>query len=170
MQGNTTPKEIAQALYTINRHAKTAPQPQHLYQIKKKAIEQLVKEKKAKRIGLHFSEHPKLSNQHSTLLIKVDDYYFHTLPTKKDFQELKHLGSIDQNYRNPQTKMSLSYAKKIIYRYIGWEQKKKNTTHQSNKQKAPNYYIPSALGKMEWPPTKSHGNRKRTTHNKQTNK
>src|SRR5699024_941504 len=64
-------RKIAQALYTINRHAKAAPKPQHLYTIKKEAIEKLLKEKKAKKIGLHFSNNPKYSNQHSTLLIKV---------------------------------------------------------------------------------------------------
>lgn len=34
-------------------------------------------------MGLHFSDHPKLSNQHSTLLVKVDDYYFHIPQLKK---------------------------------------------------------------------------------------
>ncbi|KKE79090.1 hypothetical protein DEJ64_17160 [Bacilli bacterium] len=110
-------KEIAKALFIINRHAKTAPEPKHLYYIKKETINKLLKEKKAIKMGLHFSDHPKLSNQHSTLLVKVDDYYFHIPPTKEDFKGLKHLGSLDQNYRNPQTKMSLSKAKKIVYNY-----------------------------------------------------
>ena len=118
MEKHIPVREIAKALYTVNRHAKTAPEPRHLYYIKKEAINRLLKENKAERIGLHFSEHPKLSNQHSTLLVKVDDYYFHILPTKKDFEQLRHLGSLDQNYRNPQAKMSLSQAKKIIYNYI----------------------------------------------------
>ncbi|RKQ37333.1 YkyB family protein [Oceanobacillus halophilus] len=144
--------ELAKALYTINRHAKTAPEPKHLYYIKKETISKLLKEKRANKIGLHFSDHPKFSNQHSTLLVKVDDYYFHIPPTKEDFKELKHLGSLDQNYRNPQTKMSLSKAKKIVYNYIDWKPAKKQ---QSVKRRyTSSYYTPSSLGKMEWPLTK----------------
>src|SRR5690625_5854769 len=79
--------ELAKAIYTINRHAKTAPEPQHLYHIKKETINRLLREKRAKKVGLHFSDHPKLSNQHSTSLIKVDNYYFHIPPTKEDFKE-----------------------------------------------------------------------------------
>src|SRR5690625_1904211 len=124
MSENIPLKEIARALFTVNRHAKTAPEPQHLYHIKKETINKLLKEKRAKKIGLHFSNHPKMSNQHSTILVKVDNYYFHILPEKKDFEELDHLGKLDRNYRNPRTKMSLSQAKKIIYRYINWQPKK----------------------------------------------
>ncbi|MFD1849210.1 YkyB family protein [Oceanobacillus bengalensis] len=147
--------ELAKALYTINRHAKTAPEPQHLYYIKKEAINKLLEESKAKKVGLHFSDHPKFSNQHSTLLVKVDDYYFHIPPTKDDFKELEHLGSLDQNYRNPQTKMSLSKAKKIIYNYINYKPERKQPS--TKRRYVSSYYTPSSLGKMEWPPTrKSH--------------
>src|SRR5699024_12815679 len=117
MKKNISTALLAQAIYTINRHAKTAPEPQHLYHIKKKTIERLLKEKRAKKISLHFSNRPKLSNQHSTLLVKVDDYYFHIPPRNKDFVTLKHLGESDQSYRNPQTKMTLSQAKHIVYNY-----------------------------------------------------
>ncbi|MEC5426033.1 YkyB family protein [Virgibacillus sp. C22-A2] len=147
--------DIAKALYTVNRHAKTAPEPQHLYFIKKEAINRLLSEKRAEKIGLHFSEHPKFSNQHSTLLVKVDAYYFHIPPTKQDFKELEHLGSLDQNYRNPQAKMALSQAKNVIYRYIDWKPKKKKITQ---KQYSSSYFTPSSLGKMEWPPKKTHRN------------
>lgn len=143
-------KEIAKALFIINRHAKTAPEPKHLYYIKKEAINKLLKEKKATKMGLHFSDHPKLSNQYSTLLVKVDDYFFHIPPTKEDFKELEHLGSLDQNYRNPQTKMSLSKAKKVIYTYINYKpERKQNGSYRRYKSA---YYTPSSLGKMEWPP------------------
>ena len=77
--------EIAKALYTINRHAKTAPDPKHLYFIKKEAINRLLKEKHATKVGLHFSKQPKFSNQYSTLLVRVAGYYFHIPPTKEDF-------------------------------------------------------------------------------------
>ncbi|MFC3039910.1 YkyB family protein [Virgibacillus xinjiangensis] len=147
--------EIAKALYTINRHAKTAPEPKHLYHIKKEAISRLLKEKKAEKIGLHFSDHPKFSNQHSTLLVKVADYYFHIPPAKEDIKGLKHLGSLDQSYRNPPAKMSLSQAKKAIYQYIGWKPKKEKQTRQRRSYSS-SYFTPSSLGKMEWPPTKPH--------------
>lgn len=148
--------ELAQALYSINRHAKTAPEPQHLYYLKKETITRLLKENMAKKVGLHFSDHPKFSNQHSTLLIKVDSYFFHIPPTKEDFKELEHLGSLDENYRNPQSKMSLSQAKKIVYRYIDWKPVKKYPVKQ--KRYNSSYFTPSSLGKMEWPPRKSHRN------------
>lgn len=144
MGRNISTKKIAQALYSINRHAKTAIKPQHLYYIKKETINQLLNEKRAKKIGLHFSKHPKLSNQHSTLLVKIDDYFFHILPTKEDFNNFKHLGKLDQNYRNPRTNMSLSQAKKIAYDYINYKPKMKQSTSS--------YYIPSSLGNIEWPP------------------
>jgi hypothetical protein len=145
--------ELAQALFTINRHAKTAPEPKHLYFIKKETINKLIREKRANKVGLHFSDHPKFSNQHSTLLVKVADYYFHIPPSKQDFKELEHLGSLDQNYRNPPTKMSLSKAKSIVYDYINWKPEKKQPIKQQRYTSS--YYTPSSLGKMEWPPTKS---------------
>lgn len=141
--------ELAKAIYTVNRHAKAAPKPQHLYTIKKAAIEKLLKVNKAEKIGLHFSNNPKFSNQYSTLLVKVADYYFHLPPSKEDFKNLTHLGSLDENYRNPKTKMSLSAAKKIIYEYINWKPSK-----QTKNKRVSSYYTPSSLGKMEWPPTK----------------
>ncbi|MFC7321388.1 YkyB family protein [Halobacillus campisalis] len=116
-------RELAESLFIVNRHAKTAPQPKHLYDIKKEAISKLLKENKAKKIGLHFSERPKYSKQHSTLLIEVGGYYFHVPAEKKDFDQLEHLGNIDQAYRNPKPKLSLSRAKKILYSYLGWNAK-----------------------------------------------
>ncbi|MFD1361515.1 YkyB family protein [Lentibacillus salinarum] len=147
--------ELAKALFTINRHAKTAPEPKHLYFIKKESINRLLKEKRAEKIGLHFSNHPRFSNQHSTLLVKVDKYFFHIPPTKDDFKELEHLGELDQNYRNPPTKMSLSQAKKIVYRYIDWQPPKKQKQIPSKKKYRSSYFTPSSLGKMEWPPSKT---------------
>jgi len=143
-------QNIAQAIYTINRHAKTALEPQHLYTLKKETIYKLLKEKRAEKIGLHFSKPTKYSNQSSTLLVKINNYYFHLPPTKNDFKELKHLGSLDQSYRNPHVKMSLSKAKKIIYQYLNWHPKKRT------QQRPSSYYIPSSLGRqMKWPPTRS---------------
>lgn len=150
----TSVQELARAIYTINRHAKTAPEPRHLYQIKKDAIHKLIKEQRAVKVGLHFSDHPKFSNQHSTLLVKVDNFYFHIPPSKEDFKELEHLGSLDQNFRNPQVKMSLSQAKRIVYKYIDW--KPEENRHAKQKKYRSPYYIPSPLGQFEWPSKKSH--------------
>lgn len=148
-------QNLAEAIYTVNRHAKTASEPQHLYFLKKETINRLLKEKRAEKIGLHFSDRPRLSNQHSTLLVKVSNYYFHILPTKNDFKELEHLGSLNQSYRNPRSKMSLSKAKRIIYEYIDWRPNKKQR-HSVNQHKYSSYYTPSSLGKLEWPPSKTH--------------
>ena len=41
-------ENIARAIYTINRHAKTAPKPQHLYYLKNEAIKKLLAKNKAK--------------------------------------------------------------------------------------------------------------------------
>ncbi|UOQ43228.1 hypothetical protein MUN89_14960 [Halobacillus salinarum] len=120
-------RELAESLFIVNRHAKTAPEPKHLYDIKKHTIEKLLQEDRARKVGLHFSDHPKLSQQHSTLLIEIAGYYFHVPASKKDFDELKHLGRIDHSYRNPKPKLSLSKAKKTLYRYLNWE----HPTHQS---------------------------------------
>ncbi|MRG85581.1 YkyB family protein [Salinibacillus xinjiangensis] len=128
-------KQIAEAISVVNRHAKAAPDPRHLYSIKQKAIQRLFSEKKAKKIGLHYSNHPKFSQQHSTLLIKVDDYYFHLPPKREDFKQLKHLGSLDDSYRNPKPQLNLKNAKTILYNYIGWKPKenKKSRSYSYNR-------------------------------------
>lgn len=141
--------DVARAIFIVNRHAKAALKPRHLYTIKKKAIHQLIKEGKAKKVGLHFSDNPKKSRQHSILLVKVANYYFHLPPKKEDFKNLEHLGMLDRNYRNPNTRMSLSEAKRIIYRYINWKPKK----HQHSKYSSP-YYTPSSLGQTNWHPSR----------------
>ncbi|WP_281975117.1 YkyB family protein [Halobacillus litoralis] len=118
-------RELAESLFIVNRHAKTAPEPKHLYDIKKHTIDKLLTEKRAKKVGLHFSDHPKYSQQHSTLLIEIGGYYFHIPADKQDFQQLKHLGKVDQFYRNPKPKLSLSRAKRTLYQFLNWKQPKK---------------------------------------------
>ncbi|MBM7704682.1 YkyB family protein [Metabacillus iocasae] len=111
--------EIAQAIFTVNRHAKSAPDPKELYNLKKVALEQLILEGKAKKEGLHFSSNPGNSRQRSDVLVKVDNYYFHMPPKKEDFKLLPHLGHLNHSYRNPKTHMSLSQAKRVLTKYIG---------------------------------------------------
>ncbi|NNV05186.1 YkyB family protein [Geobacillus sp. C56-T2] len=110
---------IAKAIFTVNRHAKTALNPSFLYLLKKKAIEKLLAEGKAKKVGLHFSRNPKYSQQQSDVLVAVGDYYFHIPPTKQDFAVLPHLGALNDSYRNPPARMPLSEAKAILIAYTG---------------------------------------------------
>ncbi|WP_440895162.1 YkyB family protein [Amphibacillus sp. Q70] len=137
--------EIAKAIFIINRHAKTALNPNELYSMKKQAIEKLLNEEQARKIGLHFSKRPKLSKQHSTVLVQVDNYYFHIPPNKQDFKNVKHLGELDQNYRNPKTIMSLTQARRIICQYLNIPFRKR----QKKEQKT-SYYTPSSLGKWNY--------------------
>ncbi|GEM01204.1 YkyB-like protein [Halolactibacillus halophilus] len=135
--------EIAQALFVINRHAKTAIDPKELYGLKKQTIDQLLKTNQAKKIGLQYSNRPKLSCQHSTLLVKVGQYFFHIPPTKQDFKTFEHLGELDQNYRNPQVRLSLKQAKRILNIYLGIKE-----PSQSSKKKST--YMPSLLGRWNY--------------------
>lgn len=139
--------EIAKAIYTVNRHAKAALKPQHLYSIKQRAIDHLLSKNLAEKLGLHFTNSPKNSNQHSMLLVKVDEYYFHIPPTKEDFKELKHLGNLDESFRNKRVRMSLSEAKTLLYDYLDWQPEEKQSRRGQYRS---NYYTPSSLGK--WPP------------------
>lgn len=142
-------ENIARAIYTINRHAKTAPKPQHLYYLKNEAIKKLLAKNKAKKVGLQFSNRPKLSHQHSMLLIQVGSYYFHTIPNKKDFKNLPHLGHIDHSHHNPPVQMSLNQAKRIIYDYIDYRPKHRPKKRTHLRSYSP-YYIPSSLGQNSW--------------------
>lgn len=74
--------QIAQAIFTINKHAKTAPDNRFLYMLKKQAIQKLIEQKQAKKIGLHFVERPRNSQQQSSVLIACGDYYFLLYPKK----------------------------------------------------------------------------------------
>ncbi|MGY4111230.1 YkyB family protein [Aeribacillus sp. SP014] len=116
-----TPENIARAIYVVNRHAKTAPNPKYLYYLKKKALQKLIAEGKATKKGLHYSKNPKLSKQQSDVLVSAGNYYFHMPPTKEDFQNLPHLGSLNNSYRNPKTNLSLSKAKNLLEYYIGMD-------------------------------------------------
>ena len=118
-----TVENLSKAVYTVNRHAKTAPNPKYLYLLKKRALQKLVKEGKGKKIGLHFSKNPRFSQQQSDVLISIGDYYFHMPPTKEDFEHLPHLGTLNQSYRNPKAQMSLTKAKHLLQEYVGMKEK-----------------------------------------------
>lgn len=135
--------DVAQALFVINRHAKTAIDPKELYGLKKQTIDQLLKTKQAKKMGLQYSKRPKLSHQHSTLLVKVGQYFFHIPPTKQDFKTFEHLGELDQNYRNPPVRMSLKQSKRILNNYLG-------INEPSHPSKNKSSYMPSLLGRWNY--------------------
>ncbi len=115
-------RRIAVAIYTVNRHAKTAPDNKDLYTLKKLALDKLIQAGHATKIGLHFVENPKLSKQHSTTLVRCCDFLFHMIPAKNDFDTLPHLGHQDQTSRNPQERMSLRAARDTLSKYIGTPQ------------------------------------------------
>ncbi|MFD1862307.1 YkyB family protein [Planococcus chinensis] len=119
--------EIAQAIFTVNRHAKTAPDNQYLYALKKEALSAMIIHNRAQKIGLHFSKNPRKSQQQSSVLVKCGNYYFHMLPKKEDFEQLEHLGQLDESYRNPPSRMNLKTAKEILSDLTGLQPQKKET-------------------------------------------
>lgn len=119
MNTNDSIRQIAVAIYTVNRHAKTAPNNKELYNLKKATLEKLMLSGDAQKIGLHFVENPKFSKQHSTTLVRCCDFLFHMIPEKEDFKSLPHLGHQDQTSRNPQERMSLRTAKDLLVQFIG---------------------------------------------------
>lgn len=117
--------DIAQAIFTVNRHAKTAPDNQFLYALKKEALTVMILQDRAHKIGLHFSKNPRKSQQQSSVLVKCGNYYFHMLPKKEDFENLEHLGQLDESYRNPPSRMNLKMAKEMLSELTGLTPKKK---------------------------------------------
>lgn len=125
MATQKTDAEIAQAIFTVNRHAKTAPDNQYLYALKKEALSAMINKNRAKKIGLHFSKNPRKSQQQSSVLVQCGNYYFHMLPKKEDFEQLDHLGQLDESYRNPPSRMNLKTAKEILSSFTGLQPQKK---------------------------------------------
>lgn len=116
--------DLAEAIYSVNRHAKTASNPKFLYHLKKCSLIKMLEEGKAKKIGLQFSDHPHLSFQQSDVLIECGKYTFHIPPCKGDFDHLPHLGHLSKNIRNPASRIPLSKAKKRLMIYTGIKEEK----------------------------------------------
>jgi hypothetical protein len=134
---HSTTDNLAQAIFIVNRHAKTAPNPKHLYKLKYMALHKLVQEGRAKKMGLHFSNNPKNSQQQSDVLISCGNYTFHLPPSKKDFDELPHLGKLDNHVRNPKATLSLTQAKKILSDYTGFKEMENNPINGRKKYNKP---------------------------------
>jgi hypothetical protein len=141
-----TIENLSQAIFIVNRHAKTAPNPKFLYNLKFHALHKLIREGKAKKIGLHFSNNPKFSQQQSDVLIKCGKYTFHLPPSKNDFDELPHLGKLDNSIRNPKATLSLTQAKKILLSYTGLKEMNNNTTSNQTARKKYNKPVFKKLG------------------------
>lgn len=131
-----TIENLSQAIFIVNRHAKTATNPKYLYQLKHDAIKKLLNEGKARKTGLHFSNNPKNSQQQSDVLVECGDYTFHIPPAKLDFEQLPHLGKLDQSVRNPKASLSLTVAKKLLADYTGLKEAKEPVAAGKGKQYA----------------------------------
>lgn len=132
---NPTIENLSQAIFIVNRHAKTAPNPKFLYKLKHDALQKLLKEGKAKKVGLHFSNNPKYSKQQSDVLVLCGEYSFHLPPSKQDFEHLPHLGKLDNNVRNPKAQLSLYEAKKLLSNYTGSREDPPNKAKNKKYQK-----------------------------------
>ena len=124
-QKNFSTDELAKALFIVNRHAKTAPDPKYLYRLKHATIKKMLREGKAKKVGLHYSRNPRFSQQQLDVLVSCGGYYFHIPPTKEDLKTLKNLGKLDNSIRNPKTVLSLGKAKRLLQSYTGIRPEKK---------------------------------------------
>lgn len=131
-----TIENLSQAIFIVNRHAKTATNPKYLYQLKHDAIKKLLNEGKAIKTGLHFSNNPKNSQQQSDVLVKCGEYTFHIPPTKLDFEQLPHLGKLDQSVRNPKASLSLTIAKRLLADYTGLKETQDHATAGKARQYA----------------------------------
>lgn len=128
MSATSKDSEIAQAIFTVNRHAKTATDNHYLYALKKQALTQMIQQNRAQKLGLHFSKNPRKSQQQSSVLVKCGNYYFHMLPNREDFHDLEHLGDLDESYRNPPSRMNLKRAKDVLSSFTGLEPPEKKPT------------------------------------------
>ena len=133
MENKHSTRRLAIAIYTVNRHAKTAPDNKQLYTLKKSALDKLIESGQAEKVGLHFVDNPKFSKQHSALLVRCDDFLFHTIPEKEDFNTLPHLGQQDMTFRNPQERMGLKTARDLLIDFISPHEQKV----QEKKKQAP---------------------------------
>ncbi|MBM7694621.1 hypothetical protein JOC77_004096 [Peribacillus deserti] len=153
MKGSLPIQTLAQAIFVVNKHAKTALKPQSLYHLKQKALVQLMQEGKAKKVGLHFSDNPKYSRQQSDVIVECGDYVFHLPPTKEDKTSLPHLGNRLSEKRNPKAHLSLSKARNILQDYTGIKSTESETGRQQRtakkrvqKNKTPDCFSSSFLG------------------------
>lgn len=131
-----TVENLSQAIFIINRHAKTATNPKFLYKLKHEALKKMLREGKAKKVGLHFSANPKYSQQQSDVLVVSGNYSFHIPPSKEDFSLLPHLGKLNDHVKNPKTRLPLTVAKVLLQTYTGISERENEGRNSKAKQKA----------------------------------
>ncbi|WP_088809488.1 MULTISPECIES: YkyB family protein [Listeria] len=110
-------KQIAEAIFIVNRHSKVATNPAYLYKLKQAAITKLLSDGHAEKVGLQYSKNPKNCRQHSLVLVKCGDFLFHIPPTKNDLKELHHLGEQVRLQYKTKTSLSLKRAKYCLEAY-----------------------------------------------------
>lgn len=125
-------EQLAGAIYIINKHAKTAPDNEFLYKLKKAALMKMVENGFAEKIGLQSVPNPKLSRRQSAVLITCGEFHFHLPPTREEMKELPHLGEPDPDYRNPKVRLGLKAAKHILQDYTGVKQGESGRTSPEN--------------------------------------
>lgn len=142
-------EKLANSLYIVNRNAKVA-KTKDLYRLKKLALEKLIEEEKAFKIGLHYSNGKGNWQQKSDVVVQVGEYYFHLPAKKEDFKNLPHLGFRDKSFRNPKVFVPFSLAKKTLQQYVGLEEK--SSSSQTNKDKLSFKKYPSYRDKNKYTP------------------
>jgi hypothetical protein len=134
-----TVENLSQAIFIVNRHAKTATNPKYLYTLKHEALKKMLREGKAKKVGLHFSAHPRLSQQQSDVLVVSGNYSFHIPPSKEDFGSLPHLGKLSEHVKNPKTRLPLTAAKQLLQSYTGMKERVVQDKHKSRHPQKPEF-------------------------------
>lgn len=126
-------ESIKQALYSANRHVKTAIDKRELYDLKSKTLQKLIKIGHAEKMWLEYSAHPGRTKQSTVVLVKVGvktqgkPHFFHMIPEKDDSECLKHKGDVStEHLHNPKSNMSITLAKKVLLKFIGETPKKEN--------------------------------------------
>ncbi|MBL4952047.1 hypothetical protein JK635_07465 [Neobacillus sp. YIM B02564] len=127
-----TLRNLSEAIFIANRHAKTATDNRYLYQLKQKAIEKLLEKGLAQKIGLHYSPNPGRSVSRSDVLVQIGDYFFHIPAKPEDYKTLPHLGSRDQDFKNPRPTIRRGEALSLLADFTGLQ--KEYTVVRSYKQ------------------------------------
>lgn len=113
--------KIAEAIYVVNCHAKTATHPKELYYLKKAALLKLLHEDHAEIMSLYRYSSQPVHRERCYILVRCANYYFHILPTTEDFDMLSIIDGSPE-YRNPKARISLKAAKVIIRSYLHSEE------------------------------------------------
>lgn len=115
---------LVRSIFVMNRTAKTAPDPRYPYALKQTALEKLLADGWAQKVGLHYSPNPRNCRQQVDVLVQILDYGFHLPPTKEDIRTLPHLGLRGEGVRNPHVPIPFNVALFLLVTYTGLTQDK----------------------------------------------